>query len=258
MNSGLPFLLTSFPHFWCGHLVHPSVKFIAKWVFGLLVFVFLWVELLGNFYSGCSKLSMEIQVGFCIPSLYSAVFTVCLLPPWWLWPLCICALCNDWLWCSAVSVKREEHYGVSPLLPLSSLTVSLHLVGSILVTLLVCHSHSSSCHPGQSLQDCPLHSWLITVRHVMHDFPLVILMASHRLREDHCQSQGGPLLDSSLFSCPHPFSGLKLFIYFYFYFLFICLFVFPDRVSLGSPGCPRTLCRPGWPQTHRYPPAPAS
>ena len=28
-------------------------------------------------------------------------------------------------------------------------------------------------------------------------------------------------------------------------------FVFRDRVSLYSPGCPGTLCRPGWPRTQK-------
>jgi hypothetical protein len=35
-------------------------------------------------------------------------------------------------------------------------------------------------------------------------------------------------------------------------FLFVCLFVFRDRVSLYSPGCPGThFCRPGWPRTQK-------
>lgn len=42
-----------------------------------------------------------------------------------------------------------------------------------------------------------------------------------------------------------------------FIFLFGCCYlfwfglVFWDGVSLCNPGCPRTLCRPGWSQTHR-------
>ena len=36
--------------------------------------------------------------------------------------------------------------------------------------------------------------------------------------------------------------------------LFVCLFVFPDRISLCSPGCPPgTHYRPVWPQTQRLP-----
>jgi hypothetical protein len=34
--------------------------------------------------------------------------------------------------------------------------------------------------------------------------------------------------------------------------------VFQVRVSLYGPGCPGTLCRQGWPQTQKDPPASAS
>ena len=46
--------------------------------------------------------------------------------------------------------------------------------------------------------------------------------------------------------------------------LFVCLFFvgffWGGETGFLSPGCPRTnsLCRSGWPQTHRYPPASAS
>lgn len=46
--------------------------------------------------------------------------------------------------------------------------------------------------------------------------------------------------------------------FFFFLFLFVLILVFRDRVSLCSPSCPGTLCKPGRPQTQRDPPAPAS
>lgn len=47
---------------------------------------------------------------------------------------------------------------------------------------------------------------------------------------------------SSFFICSHLLTTLKGF-YFIFYF--------QEKILLCSLGCPRTLCRPGWLQTHR-------
>jgi hypothetical protein len=42
------------------------------------------------------------------------------------------------------------------------------------------------------------------------------------------------------------------FLIFKFFFIYLFIFVFWDRVSLCSPGCPRThFCRPGWPWTQK-------